>query len=49
VPLIVRYFHTDGVMVMVKVLDLVNSGGETSDLLLSYVLEMLQYKQKITI
>jgi transcription initiation factor IIE alpha subunit len=41
VPLIVRYFHTEK-GVMVEVLELVNFGGETSDLLLSCVSEMLQ-------
>jgi hypothetical protein len=40
-PLIVRYFHTEK-GVMVEVLELVNLGSETSDLLLSYVLKMLQ-------
>jgi hypothetical protein len=40
VPLIVRYFHAEK-GVMVKVLEL-NFGSETSDLLLSYVTEMLQ-------
>jgi hypothetical protein len=39
VPLIVRYFHAEK-GVMVKVLELVNLGGETSDLLLSYMLEV---------
>jgi hypothetical protein len=41
VPQIVRYFHAEK-GVMVKVLELVNLGSETSDLLLSYVLEVLQ-------
>jgi hypothetical protein len=41
VRLIVRYFHAEK-CVIVKVLELVNLGGETSDLLLSYVLEVLQ-------
>jgi hypothetical protein len=40
-PLIVRYFYAEK-CVMVKVLELVNLGGETSDLLLSYLLEVLQ-------
>jgi hypothetical protein len=41
VPLIVRYFHAEK-DVMVKVLELINLGGETSGLLLSYVLEVVQ-------
>jgi hypothetical protein len=41
VSMIVRYFHAEE-GVMVKVLELVNLGGETSDMLLSYVLEVLQ-------
>jgi hypothetical protein len=41
VPLIVRYFHAEKV-VNVMVPELVNLGGETSDLLPSYVLEVLQ-------
>jgi hypothetical protein len=35
------YFRAERVMI-VKVLELVNLGGETSELLLSYVLEVLQ-------
>jgi hypothetical protein len=35
VPPIARYFHAEK-GVMVKVLELVNFGGETSDLLLAY-------------
>jgi hypothetical protein len=50
VPLIVKYFHAvKGVMV--KVLVLVNLGGETSDLLLSSVSEVLQkldFLEKVT-
>jgi hypothetical protein len=41
VPLIDRYFHAEK-CVVVKVLELVNLGGETSALLLSHVLELLQ-------
>jgi hypothetical protein len=41
VPLIFRYFQLEKV-VMVKELELVNLVGETSSLLLSYVLEVLQ-------
>jgi hypothetical protein len=41
VLLIVRYFHAEK-GVMVRVLELVNLGGENTDLLLSYVLEVLQ-------
>jgi hypothetical protein len=40
-PLIVRYFHAEK-SVVVKVLELFNLGSETSDLPLSYVLEVLQ-------
>jgi hypothetical protein len=37
----VRYYHAEK-GVKVKVLELVNLGGETSELLFSYVLEVLQ-------
>jgi hypothetical protein len=50
VTLAVRYFHAEK-GVMVKVLELVNLGVETSDLLLSYVLEVLQkldHLEKVT-
>lgn len=40
-PLVVRYYHA-AKGVKVKVLELVNLGGETSELLFSYVLEVLQ-------
>jgi hypothetical protein len=41
VPLAMRYYHAEkGVKVMV--LELVNLGGETSELLFSYVLEVFQ-------
>jgi hypothetical protein len=39
VPLVVRYYHAEK---GVKVLELVNLGGETSELLFSYMLEVLQ-------
>jgi hypothetical protein len=41
VPLVVRYYHAEKGVKM-KVLELVNLGGETSELLFSYVLEVLQ-------
>jgi hypothetical protein len=41
VPLIVRHFHAEK-GVMVKELEPVNLGDETSDLLHSYVLEVLR-------
>jgi hypothetical protein len=39
VPLVVRYYHAEK---GVKVLELVNLGGETSELLFSYVLKRLR-------
>jgi hypothetical protein len=41
VPLIIRHFHAEK-GVTVKVLELVSSGCETPDLLLSFVLEALE-------
>jgi hypothetical protein len=38
-PLVIRYYHAEK---DVEVLELVNLGGETSELLFSYVLEVLQ-------
>jgi hypothetical protein len=44
VPLVVRYYHAEK---CVKVLELVNLGGETSELLFYYVLQKLYLLEKV--